>query len=491
MAGCEPELPCSLAREDRCEFAQPSTWVAVSTMDGDTAFGEPGSKTKLIAFPTKYAGAVEPVRISDGAFDETLVLSWYQGWSPDGAMFVFDATSAHFNGEPEARAAMFVSDFGAGVPGLARPVEGLPVGPATVIDYWNADSSAFTVRSAPAVQVFQTLFGELYLVRREGGVLTPSLIAPMSEGVWDSMPCRGGDHVMYLSGDDEFAVRSASGVDAYRANGGFYDALLSADSKWIVLTTLDAEERYSTRLLPCGAGESMALFSETDIPAATTFSDHSRYLTLVDPEEVPTYLELSNPSTRLSFPAGVTGFYSWSIDETFALVGNEAGDMLAFWPATGETTLVYTQEQGYYHHWGDLLGFEETNDDGDIVSIEVLHPRDPERVLARASASDGWWISTQDIDMATSRFAYLEENGEDARVVVLDLADGSELRRFEFPGVFGFSLEALAPDGSGILVREDSSQVSLHFLPLSGPEREPVLIARGAFADLAGVQGLP
>lgn len=489
MQGCTLDAPCALPRDGACEFADPSPWIAVHT-----GVAPPDdlrdTRTEILGFPAKHAGKADPVLISEGAYDEELVLSWSYAISPDGEMLVFDASSAHFEGELEAKSRMFVSELGAGVPSVARAIEGVPVGAGLAVDSWDPESRGFTLRSGPAAHVFFPVIGELYLVRREGNVLTPSLIAPLSEQVWQSWPCYGADHVAYYTDSDDFVIRSLAGDDVFRMNEGLEDVITSYDSKWLALTTLDENERYELVLRACGEGENIPLMQGLEFPSNAEFSKTSRYVAVDDDDAFPSYFELSDPSTQRFFPEGVDYFYAWALDESFALLSNEDGDLLAYFLDTGETTLV-REEIESFSTLGGLVMFDETDDEDRTTRFELLDPRDPTHVLASVHASEGAWISGLILDPVRNQVVFAEEAEASARAVVLELGTGHELARFEFPSARGFSLQEFVPDGSGIIAKDDASEVSLYFLPLLAEDKKPVLLTRGSFGDLIGVQSWP
>lgn len=490
--GCTLEAPCSLPRDGTCEFAEPASWVVYRVPEGDAVLSEPDFRSALYAFPAKYAGKIEPVRISDGAYDSEFVLTWTQAWSPDGQRFAFDATTAHVNAEPEFDSRVFVSEMEGGVPGPPRRVEGLPEGTQMAVDVWDPTSRGFSVRSSDPMpfNFFDTTVGEMYLVRRDGPELIPTLVAPRSEQVEHSIPCGGAEHVVYRTASDELVIGPASGLrDVFRSVDEVEHVLVSYDARWLALSS-SHDERFRLTLLPCGEGTSRVLLDDLEEEPGAEFSDSSRYLTVHGDEASPAYYELSEPSFRRSFPEGVTSFYGWALDESFALVGNDTEDLLVFWPETGETALVRPGVDSFELH-GDLLLFPETDDDGATTGFEVIDPRAPEDVLVRADASEGESIDAIAVDGAGKQVAYSESNDEGARVAVLDLVAGTESARFELPGVLGFSMDSFAPDGSGVVALDDAGEVSLYFLPLRREERKAILIHRAGFIDMMGAQPVP
>jgi hypothetical protein len=461
--------------------------------ESEAVFGDPDFKTEIYAFPGKHAGKVEPVRISDGAYDDRFVLTWTHAWSPDGAVFAFDAATAHFNAEPESDSRVFVSEFGAGMPGSARRVEGLPEGALLAVDAWDPTSSGFTVMAwEPTAFNSSTATAEAYLVRREGSELTASLVALRSEQVDWARPCAGANHVLYATEEGDVVLRPVTGAEAtfrWTEESGLADAYASHDAEWVVVSSIE-DGRSKLTLFPCGEGAGTVLLEDLEQPAWASLSPKSRYLALFAGDGPPSYLELPELGTPRPFAEGVTDLYGWGLDESFALVGNEEDDLLLYSPETGETELVRAGTTDFEQS-GDLLLFYETNDAGDDTGFEIIHPRDPDKVLGRASASEGSALGSVLVDDAGTQLAFSEIYDGGARVVVLDLATGGEKARFEFRGALVFHLESFAADGSGVLVSVDRGEVSLYFLPLEGEQKDAILISRASFGDVLGARPRP
>jgi hypothetical protein len=492
MRGCTLDAPCAMARDSTCVFAEPSSWMVFRTPVGEAQITEPGFATELYAFPGKHAGKIEPVRISDGAYDSEFVLTWTQEWSPDGDFFVFDASTAHVNAEPESDTRVFVTEFGAGMPAVARRVVGLPEGMQLVVDSWDPTSSGFTVRSSEPMpfSIFDNTVGEVYLVRREGNELEPSLIAPLSERVDEAVPCAGAEHVVYTTSEGELVIRPATGaVDTFRLNADFEEIVVSHDHQWLALSTIEGEH-YELSILPCGEGPRTVLWDNLEQPAGAEFSSNSRYVALLYGDTRPVYFEPTDLGSPRPFPDDVFDFYVWAPDETFGLVANDAGELLAFWPESGETELVRA-DFNTFQPFGNLLVFDEVDDEDHVIGFEVLHPRQPEEILARVSASEGTRIETVLVDEAGSQLAFSEVDDDSVRVIVLELGTGREKVRFEFEGALDFTLDSFAPDGSGLFAWDDSGDISVYFLPADGEQQEPILIRRPAFPEFLGAQPRP
>jgi hypothetical protein len=479
--GCTLDAPCALSRESACEFADATGWALFKRVVGEIQAPEPGSRTELLAFPTKYAGKVEPVRLSDGAFDSEFIRSWQQDWSPDGTVLIFDATNSFFTQVPNLERRLFVSEFGAGVPTPAKRLEGLPVGEELIVDPWEARSEAFTVRSGE----------ELYLVRREGGEFVPSLLVGRDEGIDPNVTtrlCAGGNHVVYKNSAGELVFKSTTTGEG-RRYAEYTDVWerISKDSQWLVVTGSswqDGEEIFTLEVGPCGDGPVITLDADWDGPPYPTFSARSRYLSVEDDYAVRGYVDLAGAPSLRPFPEGTSYFYRWSSDESYAVLDTEDGELITFWPESGESALIGLEEPSNWH--SDFLLFYHLNADDEIGSFEVVDPERPDAALAAPVAQDGYFdFSSILVDAASLRLAYAEITPDGARATILDLATGRELANFEFPGALGFTLYSFAADGSGVLASDDSGEFSFYFLPSSGtaPPHEALLISRTLDGD--------
>jgi hypothetical protein len=403
-----------------------------------------------LAFPTSYAGKVAPVRLSDGVFGSEFLQSWRQQWSPDGEMLVFDATTAFSSNAPEFEAGLFVSEFGAGVPGRARRVEGVPGASDGGLELqpWDPLSRGFLVRAQ----------AELYLIQREGSALTVSLVA--SDYSAYAAVCAGAEHFAYAT-SEAFLVRSAAGADVWRIEGRVVDMKSSGDARWLAVTTVTSEEneeneeRYAVDLVPCGDGQRTTVLTDREYAFVQGFSPNSRYLALGGAQG---YVDLTDPSELRLFPEGAE-LRAWSRDDGYALLTAADGEVLAFWPDSDEVVPVGSFGTDFVL-LGELLLFRTNDDRGRIASFELVDPRTPGATPRVYSAAQGSSISDIDLDDSGATLAYVEQAADGAVVVMVDLSTQRELARFPMHGALTLSLGQFAPDGSGLVALENQGDFS-------------------------------
>jgi hypothetical protein len=444
--GCTLDAPCELSAERACEFAEPTSWGLFDVEVGEVT--EVGARTELLAFPTGYAGKVAPVRLSDGVFDSEFLQSWRQAWSPDGEMLVFDAATAFSSSSPGFDMGVFASEFGGGVPGPARRVEGVSGALLGGLELqpWEPLSRGFLVRA-------QT---ELYLVQREGSALAASLVA--SDYSAHAVVCAGAEHFAYAT-SEAFVVKSAAGEDVSRIEGRVDNVKSSVDAQWLAVTTVTGEandERYAVDLVPCGPGQRTRLLADREYASVQGFSQNSRYLVLGHLEG---YLELADPRELRLFPEGVGELHAWSPDDSYALLTAADGQLLAFWPDSEEAVPVGSFGVNF-EMLGQNLLFRRRDDRAQVVSFELVDPTTPGAIPRVYSAASGSYVSDIDLNDSGTTLAYIEQAADGAAVVMVDLPTERELARFEMHGVVKLALGQFAPDGSGLVAVENQADFS-------------------------------
>ena len=171
--------------------------------------------------------------------------------------------------------------------------------------------------------------------------------------------------------------------------------LISDDSQWLVVAGSSwqgGQEIFTLEFGPCGDDPVVALDADWEGLPYATFSANSRYLSVEDDYAVRGYIDLTGARSLRPFPEGTTYFYRWSNDESYAVLETEDGELMTFWPESGESAVIGLED---FSAWrGDFLLFYYLNAEDEIGGFELVDPLRPDAALAAPVAQMDTSIST-------------------------------------------------------------------------------------------------
>lgn len=495
-AACDGSSSCELSSDPSCEFRPPGPWTVVQGFIESEA-APYGARGELYAFPSALGHVVTPISISEGSLDDQFWVSWSSEWSPDGAILVFDSCDGLDVLTLQCR--LFTAEFGAGLPSGPHLVENLPQGAPLYAGAWDADSRAFPVSNQE----------EIYIVRREGNELVPSLVDTVVE-VGDVYVCAGGEYAVHDDYEGVPMLLRADGDSAAHRELGmpgadYASAIVSPDGRWIVTSseTVQGEEYlYSISLRPCGEGEAMVLVEGATEELEGWFSPDSRYLALHEWwGAVIGYFDLRDESLAiLPYPEKLSWIGDWSESSSFVLAGTEDGSVFAFRPDTREMLAVGSPGitapedggQGFFL-LGDLVERELRDPEtGDLARVELYDPLVSSEPVVAFDLEPGTSPSVV-VDATSTRVALLLDQATGAELKILDLAEPELESTLLIPGALSARLERFSHDGRAVALTASQTDVGLYWVsvPRPGEPLEFRAMAPALGAEFVGEQPWP
>jgi hypothetical protein len=477
-AACDGATSCVLSADPECRFREPGPWFVVESMiDSDIA--PLGVRGELYAFPSALGHVVTPIAIGKDSLDDEFWVSWGSEWSPDGEILLYDSCNGYEDVSLVCR--LFTIEFGKGLPSEPRLVENLPHGAPVFAGDWSHDSSAFTASSNE----------EIYVVRREGSELVPSLLSTAPEVGWVNL-CPGGEFAVHDDRSGTVTLLRTDGDSAGHVELGAPSAIysssgLSPDGRWVVLSS-DEEDgenlRYSLSLYPCGEGEPVRLFETTEGELDGWFSPDSRYLTIdVWSGETVGYVDMHDESlTLIPFPEDVVWTSSWSASVSYLVVGTSDASAYAFRPDTRE--LVPIGEPGTvrassdeYEIWalGEIVEYYVRDPDtSDVTRVELYDPLASIEPIARFEPDPGTFDMLI-IDDASTRVAYTLAHSGGSSLTIVDLGRPDEPSTLFMPGAYGLWLETFSHDGKTVVLTLSQPEFGLYWVSVPEAGEPPEL----------------
>lgn len=496
-AACDGATSCELSSDPACEFRTPGPWSVVqSWVESEVApFGGRG---ELYAFPSALGHVVTPIPISEGSLDDRFWVSWSSEWSPDGAILVFDSCDGLDPLTLQCR--LFTAEFDAGLPSGPHALENLPQGTPLYAGGWDAESTAFPVSNNE----------EIYIVRREGNELVPSLVDTVLE-VGDVSVCAGGEHAVHDAYEGVPTLLRADGDSAAHRELGmpgadYANAIVSPDGRWIVISSetqqADEELLYTISLRPCGEGEEVVLVEGATEELDGWFSPDSRYLALDEWwGAVIGYVDLQDESFAIRpYPEELSWTAEWSQSSSFMLAGTEDGSVFAFRPDTRELLAIgspgiTTPEDRSQGFWmlGDLVELELRDPEtGDVTRVELYDPLVSSEPVVAFDLEPGTYPSVV-VDATSTRLALLLEEATGAELKILDLAEPELESTLALPGVLSVGLESFSFDGRAVALTVSQPEFGLYWVSVPRPGEPPELrvIAPSLGGEFVGEQPWP